>query len=119
MARVLVAEKHRPIRRLIAGILSDFGHEVRECAECSEARRSLKQSPVDVLVSDLVLDGAPGDRLWRDCAALGVRAVTLTGWEYRPDRVYPDWPPPLAEKPFRVTDLQGVVHAVGMPSRAA
>lgn len=119
MARVLVAEKHRSIRRLIAGILADFGHEVRECAECREARAALKKAPVDVVVTDLMLEAGQGQRLWRDCAALGVRAVTLTGWEYRPERVYPDWPPALVEKPFRVTDLQGVVDAVGMPASAA
>src|SRR5260370_31858375 len=115
MARVLVAEKDSPIRRLIAGILADFGHEVRECEECSEASVYIGDMPVDVLVTDLVLRSAQGERLGRECAALGIPTVTLTGWEYRPACRPRDWPPPPLEKPFPVTDLQGVVHAVAPP----
>ena len=118
MARVLIAEKHRPIRRLIAGILADFGHEVRECEECSEASACLGEA-VDVVVTDLVLRSEQGERLGRDCAALGIPTITLTGWEYHPDRTRRNWPPTLVEKPFRVTDLQGVVDAVAAHSAAA
>jgi DNA-binding response OmpR family regulator len=110
MARVLVAEQDTPIRRLIAGILADFGHEVRECAEAAETSASLKSEPVDVLVTDLVLRGRQGARLLRDSSALGVPTVTLSGREFRlGGRARPAQ---LCRKPFRVADLKSVVAAV-------
>lgn len=112
MARILIAEDDLPTRRLIAGILADFGHEVEECGEDREAQARLRSDPFDVLVTDLVLRGVEGDRLGRASIALGVPAVTLTGWPYRPGRSPGRRPRPLREKPFRVADLQGVVDAV-------
>ena len=112
MARVLVAEQDTPIRRLIAGILADFGHDVRECAEPGETSASLKAHPVDVLVTDLVLRGRVGARLFRDSSAMGVPTVTLSGHEYRPDAARRLRPAPLTRKPFRLADLKGVVEAV-------
>ena len=112
MARVLVAEDDPATRRLIARILADFGHDVRERAEDGEARSWLSGGPVDVVVTDLVLRGDRGDRLARECKALGVAAVSLSGWAYRPGRGNGHKPPPLREKPFRVSDLKSVVDAV-------
>lgn len=112
MARVLVAEQVTPIRRMIAGILADFGHDVRECAASKEASASLKTDPVDVLVTDLVLRGRQGARLLRDTSALGVPTVTLSGCECNPDGTGRSRPPPLSRKPFRLDDLKSVVAAV-------
>ena len=112
MARVLVAEQDAPIRKLIAGILADFGHDVRECAEFGETSACLKAGPVDVLVTDLVLRGRLGARLLRDSSALGVPTVTLSGREYHPDQGRRARPPTLSKKPFRLADLKGVVEAV-------
>jgi DNA-binding NtrC family response regulator len=112
MARVLVAEHDGPIRRLIAGILADFGHDVRECAELAETSACLQSGPIDVLVTDLVLRGRRGAQLLRDSSALGVPTVTLSGREFRPAGGRRTRPPQLRQKPFRVADLQSVVDTV-------
>jgi CheY-like chemotaxis protein len=112
MARVLLAESDRRLRRMIAGILTDLGHEVRECADCAEANALLPVLPVDVLVSDLVLRDGDGASLARASLSGGVPAVTLSG-----SRVEADMPgaaPALSllERPFRFADLQQVAATV-------
>ena len=55
MARVLLAEPNRLVCRFIAGILTDFGHDVTASEDCTEAAARLTIGPIDVLVTDMVL----------------------------------------------------------------
>ena len=112
MARVLLAEPNRAIREFIAGILGDFGHDVRACENAIEASVWLASSTIDVLVTDMVLTGSPGLDLSRQCATLGIRTVTLTGREFHADKSRKDQPRGLLEKPFRFSDLRCVLKAV-------
>jgi DNA-binding NtrC family response regulator len=112
MARILLAESDRSIREFIAGILAEFGHDVRVCENGVDASVWLATVPIDVLVTDMVLDGDQGLILSKRCAALGIRAITLTGREFHADEAERDRPPPLLEKPFRFSDLQQVLNAV-------
>ena len=112
MARVLLAEPNRAIREFIAGILGDFGHDVRACENAIEASVWLATTVFDVLVTDMVLTGNQGLDLSRQCATLGVRTVTLTGREFHADKSPEDQPPGLLEKPFRFSDLRCVLKAV-------
>ena len=112
MARVLLAEPNRAIREFIAGILGDFGHDVRACENAIEASVWLASSAIDVLVTDMVLTGDYGLDLSRQCATLGIRTVTLTGREFHADKSPEDHPPGLLEKPFRFSDLRCVLKAV-------
>jgi DNA-binding response OmpR family regulator len=116
MACVLLAESDRRIREFIAGILSDCGHAVVACATGVEASASLATRAIDVVVTDLVLGRGPGSLLGRDCAALGIPTITLSGSEFRTDQMVKDRPPPLVEKPFRFADLQCVLDAVATRS---
>ena len=114
MVQILVAEPDRPIRELIAGILTDFGHAVTACEDGAQAAARLAVGSIDVLVTDLVLRDGQGATLSRHCLARGIPTVTLTGHQfhiYRPER---DRPPMLVEKPFRLDDLEGVVDAVAL-----
>jgi CheY-like chemotaxis protein len=111
MARILLAESDSRVRTMIAGILSDFGHEVQECADSAEASQCLALHPVDVVVTDLVLSPAAA-RLGRDSAALGIPIVTLTGRPFGGHPADADPPQPFVDKPFRFADLQCVVDAV-------
>jgi DNA-binding NtrC family response regulator len=112
MARILLAESDQQIRRFFAGILSDCGHAVETCADAVEATTSLATRPIDVLVTDLVLDLNDATTLGRDCAALGIPTFTLSGGQFRPDQSLAERPPALLEKPFRFDDLQTVLDAV-------
>jgi DNA-binding NtrC family response regulator len=116
MARILLAEPDSKIRQFIAGILAEFGHDVLECENDIEAGVWLATTRVDVLVTDLVLDGCRGSILGKNCAELGVRTITLTGQEFHADDAQEDRPPPLLEKPFRFSDLQQVLNAVKIGS---
>jgi DNA-binding response OmpR family regulator len=117
MARILLTEPDRPIREFIAGILIEFGHDVVPSDNVIEAEVWLATSPIDILVTDLVLRGEEGVALSRKCSALGIPTVTLTGQDFLPDQV--PRPPPLLEKPFRFSDLQRVLHAIDTAQSAA
>ena len=119
MARILLAEPDPAIREFIAGILAEFGHDVMTSADAIEARVWIVTSPFDVLITDLVLHSEQGVNLSRDCTALGIRTITLTGREYRADQSEAVPPLSLLEKPFRFSDLQRVLDAVQDPRPAA
>src|SRR5215831_14785028 len=93
MARVLLAEPNRAIREFIAGILGDFGHDVRACENTIEASVWLATTVIDVLVTDTVLADNQGLHLSRQCASLGIRTVTLTGREFHADKSPEDHAP--------------------------
>jgi DNA-binding NtrC family response regulator len=118
MARILLAESDRKIREFIGGILTEFGHDVQLCENAIEASVWLATSPIDVLVSDLMLQAGQGPVLGRDCAALGIRMITLTGREFHADESEEKRPPALLEKPFRFSDLQRVLDAVRVDPRS-
>ena len=63
MARILLTEPDRAIREFIAGILTEFGHDVVASENIVEAEVWLATSPIDVLVTDLVLRGDQGVKL--------------------------------------------------------
>ena len=119
MAQILLAEPNRIIRQFIAGILTDFGHDVTGCEGCTEAAALLANGPIDVVVTDLVLRDDDGSLLSGHCAARGIPTITLSGHKFHVAQAEQDRPPPLVEKPFRLDDLQGVVDAVAAAAGSA
>src|SRR5690349_5320893 len=101
MARILLAEPDRAIREFIAGILTEFGHDVQTCTNTVDANVWLATAPVDVLVTDMVLRGSQGLALSRRSATLGIPTITLTGWEFHAEDGVQNASPTLLEKPFR------------------
>ncbi len=118
MARVLLAELDRRIRDFIAGILIDCGHAVEVCADGMEAATTLTIKGIDVVVTDLVLSLSEGTILRKNCAALGIPTITLSGCEFRPGQAPAKRLPILLEKPFRFADLQSVLEAVAVHSHS-
>jgi len=114
MAQILLAESDRRIRAFIAGILTDFGHDVTACGDGAGAAALLTIERIEVLVTDLVLLDGAGATLSRHCAAHGIPTVTLTGHEFRVDQAEQGRPSPLLDKPFRLDDLQCVLDAVAV-----
>jgi DNA-binding NtrC family response regulator len=117
MARILLTEPDRAIREFIGGILTEFGHDVVPSDNVVEAEVWLATSPVDILVTDLVLRAEEGVALSRKCWSLGIPTVTLAGQDFLPDQAAR--PTPLLEKPFRFADLQRVLHAIDEAQPAA
>jgi two-component system cell cycle response regulator CpdR len=114
MARILLAESDRRIRAFIAGILTDFGHDVTACGDGTEAAALSTIGPIDVLVTDVVLLDGEDSMLSTHCAAHGIPTVTLTGREFRVDQAEQDRPSLLLDKPFRLDDLQCLLDAVAV-----
>jgi two-component system cell cycle response regulator CpdR len=112
MARILLAEQNRAIREFIAGILTEFGHDVQLCDNGIEASVWLATAHFDVLVTDMMLQDSQGLSLSRQFASLGTRTVTLTGREFHAGRAGKNPPPALFEKPFRFSDLHRVLNAI-------
>lgn len=63
MARVLIVDDERPLRRLLKGVLEDAGHEVLEAAGVSVAREVLTSAVVDVVVTDQRMPDGSGVEL--------------------------------------------------------
>ena len=118
MARILLAEPDQRIRNLMAGILGDCGHAVEICRNAVEASASLNSGAIDLVVTDIVLNGDGETTLGRDCSALGIPALTLSGQEFHPGQSHAERPAALLEKPFRFADLQSVLDAIASHSSA-
>jgi DNA-binding NtrC family response regulator len=111
MAHVLLAERDRRIRDFIAGILAEFGHQVTMCANAFEVSKRLGAAPIDVVLTDFVLDGGQDAGFEQACEALDIPTITLTGFVFSAGQAAPA-PPPLIDKPFRFADLLSVLDAV-------
>jgi len=110
MARVLLAESNRRIGYFIAGILTEFGHQVTLCADADEAGARLAAEPIDVVLTDLMLCGDRDAGCEQDWETFDIPTITLTGRVFSASSPVPV--PPLIDKPFRFADLQCVLDAV-------
>lgn len=117
MARVLVVEPDQQIRKFIAGILADFGHQVEQCSDARDAERTLRCGNFDVLATDLVLAGRKAADFGPASRHLPV--LTLTGRPYHPGSGHGAEAARLREKPFRVADLATLAAAIGLAAVAA
>jgi DNA-binding response OmpR family regulator len=111
MARVLLAESDRRIGGFLAGILTEFGHEVTICGDAAEADSRLAAEPIDVVLTDCMLGGDAAAAFGRDWRARGIPTLSLTGRTASAERGRRS-PLPLVDKPFRFADLHSVLDAV-------
>ena len=112
MARILLAEPDRAIREFIAGILTEFGHDVVACEQHRRSESVAGDSPDRCAGHRHGAAGRQGVALSRSSAALGIPTITLTGREFHADDQVYSAARRLLEKPFRFSDLQRVLNAV-------
>jgi CheY-like chemotaxis protein len=60
MARILVVDDVEAIRQAMAIVLEKEGHEVVQAADGLDGIRRLREAPVDLLVTDVLMPGADG-----------------------------------------------------------
>jgi CheY-like chemotaxis protein len=60
MARVLLIDDVEDIRHTMSIVLRREGHEVVEAADGLEGIRRLREGPVDLLITDVLMPGADG-----------------------------------------------------------
>ena len=110
MAQVLLVEPDRPLRKFVAGILGDFGHDVAQCESLAQAWKALRERRFDVLATDLALHRELGKY---HAQAPHLRIIGLTGRPICSDTApLCERPPSLQDKPFRFGDLSTLVRMV-------
>ena len=84
--RVLYVEDHDDTAFVIEKLLKSLKHEVTLAASCAEARELLRDTPVDVLISDLSLPDGDGCDLMREASArLGIPGIAISGHAHERD----------------------------------
>ena len=63
MKRVLVVEDDPDLAKMLQRILSHDGYSVTTCSDGEAALRLLDDSPVDLLITDLMMPGMEGEEL--------------------------------------------------------
>lgn len=114
MARVLICEDDPVIARLLSMLLLLEGHEVESVTTAEEVWRRLEGPAPDLLLLDVMLDGADGidvlTRLrrhpgWTDCRVIVVSALSTDDAVWRGWAAGADY---YLTKPFDAAHLRGV-----------
>lgn len=109
MAKILLAEDDDDMRRFLERALEKAGHEVTAFAEGASAFESLKQSEIDLLLTDIVMPEMDGIELARRAAELdpALKIMFITG--FAAVALHPDSKAPkdakVLSKPFHLRDL--------------
>ncbi len=80
---ILLVEDEEPLRRLISYLLQRWGYRVLEAQHSEDALQALKQhaGPIHLLLTDVVLPGISGCKLWERVKALQptIRVLFMSG----------------------------------------
>ena len=81
MARLLIVEDEAVLRLTFKQFLEEEGHEVWTAADFDEAVARLDDTPIDVIISDIILGGKTGVDLLRtvDEQGLDCMVIMITG----------------------------------------
>ncbi len=81
MARILIVDDEKSIRRTLGEFLRDAGYEVAEAEDADEALANLRAAAFDVVVTDIILPRVSGVELLRliQGTAPDVQVVMMTG----------------------------------------
>ena len=123
--RVLLVEDDRAVRTLAARVLRQSGYQVAEAASGEEAWRMAKdlEFPMDILVTDVVMNGMNGPALARKIMEHRPqgRVLYLSGYMESDARnsILKEAESSFLAKPFRPRDLVQKVREIldGLPSK--
>lgn len=88
MARVLVVDDDQTVREVVVSYLRAHDHDVLEAPDGESALRTMRESPADLVVLDLMLPGIDGIEVCRRLRDAGdVPIVMLTALGEETDRV--------------------------------
>lgn len=108
--RVLLAEDHPLLRPMLLEAMSVAGFQVRATASAEEALAIDEDWEASILVLDVNLPGATGDKIAasiRDRRSQDVPVIFITG---NNEFEVPDWPEvELLRKPFGLADLMAAI----------
>jgi two-component system response regulator MprA len=75
--RVLIVDDDVPIRQVLADVLADTGYTVIEAIHGAHALEVLADTPVDLVISDMMMPLVDGVSLCQRVKAMGSTAVIL------------------------------------------
>jgi two-component system response regulator HydG len=80
--RVLVVDDHPPSAQALAEALADLGYDAVTAGSGAEALASVREAPVDVVITDLRMDGMDGVALLRELRAHdpGLPVILVTAY---------------------------------------
>lgn len=108
-ATILVVDDDDAVRGLIVKILEHQGHTVLEAASADNGLRLSRTRPIDLLISDVVLDGARGDELAATLlsARPQMRLLCISGYPAESEtlRTFDPARAVFLEKPFSAAQL--------------
>jgi DNA-binding response OmpR family regulator len=117
MARILVIDDEPSVRELLCAILTQEGHEVVEAADGKAGMRLFRESPVDLVITDLIMPEKEGletiMELRRDFPEVKIIAISGGGIIHAKD--YLNMACAMGahrafEKPFGVPDMLNAVR---------
>jgi CheY-like chemotaxis protein len=111
--RILVVEDDAALRAVVCRALLDAGYAVREAANGEKALHTLRESPFDLVVTDIIMPDTDGLEiiLWLRRFAPGTPIVAVSGYA---DPLFLDNAAGLGacrtlSKPFRLEELLRIV----------
>ncbi len=110
-ARLILVDDDEQVRRSVAELLRDVGHEVTEAGSVDEAIAAIRQNrDIDLVITDYLMPGRNGAELIGQLETRAVPVLLITGYDMAADDV-PDGVPRLT-KPFRAQELLAKVEAL-------
>ena len=81
MAKVLLIDDVEAIRQAMTIVLELEGHEVIQAADGLEGIRKLRETPVDLLITDVLMPGADGIEVIKEVrqTAPNLRVIAMSG----------------------------------------
>jgi DNA-binding response OmpR family regulator len=110
---ILLVEDDEMIRSPTAELMRDLGHTVFEAESAENAMTVLRDSPIDVLVTDVGLPGVSGDVFAAEARAMrpSLRIVFATGMGHIPDPGLGGGGPVLLRKPYDAQSIEAALKA--------
>lgn len=121
MPSLLIVDDEPLTRSFVRLAMTRRGWSVKEAASVPEALRVLEQTPVDVVLSDVVMPRVSGFALARALPP-DLPFVFMSGHPLAPlsgDGLPREDAYPLLEKPFTIADLEGALMEALMPAPLA
>lgn len=115
---ILIVEDERPVREMVSFSLQRAGFEVREAADCAEAREVIADGLPDLILMDWMLPEMSGlaftRRLKRDPATAEVPVILLTARGEEEDKIkgLDSGADDYITKPFSTRELTARINAV-------
>ena len=110
---ILLVEDEEAVRFTTAELMRELGHEVIEAENAQVATVMLRNSPVDLLVTDVGLPGTTGDVFAAEARSLRptLGIVFATGLGHIPDVTHRAGGPVLLRKPYSLESLDAALKA--------